>query len=529
MVPYTSDVLQEIDLVYQPGDKVADRYLIEKHIGKGGMGVVYCAQDQLMNERVALKFLNPRLLRTQRGQKSFIQEALVARRLRHENIVAVHDISTTAEGVLYLSMELMEGQSLRTLFRRRREERKLLDVRLAISVTTQILSALEYAHRTVIHRDLKPENVMLLAGERAKVLDFGLAKAVEEEAATPAVDQDPNRKRRVVGTLAYASPEQKRHHPLDPRSDLYAVGLIFYELLTLRSPLDQYADVRQVRRDISPSLLSIMEKALRDDREIRWATANEFRQALLDAYDQSYRRSTPATVVSVSGRKVSTQGMVYFEGGSFLMGSDQHPEEAPEHEVSVMPFYMDKHPVTVAQYREFLKETKRPEPPFWDDANFSGDSQPVVGVTWHEAMAYAAWAGKQLPSEIQWEYAARGRDNRVYPWGNREPDPIRCNFGDHLNMPSLVGMHEEGATPEGIEDLAGNVFEWTRDLFVPYDASADSHSDVVLRAVRGGSWHSPATELRGAARTGLFPETRESTVGFRCVFSPEAAKNPAAS
>lgn len=193
-----------------------------------------------------------------------------------------------------------------------------------------------------------------------------------------------------------------------------------------------------------------------------------------------------------------------------------------------MPFYMDKHPVTVAQYREFLKETKRPEPPFWDDANFSGESQPVVGVTWHEAMAYAAWAGKQLPSEIQWEYASRGRDNRAYPWGNREPDPIRCNFGDHLNMPSLVGMHDEGATPEGIEDLAGNVFEWTRDLFVPYDASADSHSDVVLRAVRGGSWHSPATELRCSARTGLFPETRESTVGFRCVFSPEAAKNPAA-
>jgi eukaryotic-like serine/threonine-protein kinase len=213
--------------------------------------------------------------------------------------------------------------------------------------------------------------------------------------------------------------------------------------------------------------------------------------------------------------------MVYLEGGSFLMGNDETAEEAPQHEVQVEPFYIDTYPVTNEQYEEFLKATRYAEPKYWRNADFNGPKQPVVGVTWADAQAFAAWAGKQLPTELQWEFAARGKQNRRYPWGNREPDPTFSNYSDHLNMPSIVTMHDEGATPDGVYDLAGNVYEWTADAYAPYDSGrreAALKAVPIRRVVRGGSWHSPPPELRCTFRRGLFPETQLTTVGFRCVY-----------
>jgi len=138
-------------------------------------------------------------------------------------------------------------------------------------------------------------------------------------------------------------------------------------------------------------------------------------------------------------------------------------------------------------------------------------------------MAYAEWTGKQLPTEAQWEFAARGKDNRKYPWGNREPDPMLCNYGDMMSMPSIIGMHDEGRTPEGVHDLAGNVYEWTTDYFMPYQPGAAKPKDPAIPryAVRGGCWNSTPDELRCAFRKGLFPEERLNTVGFRLVLPAE--------
>ncbi|MBI5091334.1 MAG: SUMF1/EgtB/PvdO family nonheme iron enzyme [Candidatus Hydrogenedentes bacterium] len=518
VVPAVAASAFEADINYMPGDKVSDRYEIEEAVGRGGMGVVYRAQDLLIKEKVALKFLNPRLLNSQRGQQLFIQEAQVARRLRHENIVAVHDVTATQEGVMYLSMEFLKGHSLRSYLRRHRKERRFVEVRLAVAVVSQVLAALEYAHHMVIHRDMKPENVMLMPGERVKVLDFGLAKAIDEEALIP--DTDASGQGRVVGTLAYAAPEQKLHQVIDLRADIYAVGLLFQEMLTLRTPLDEPAEINTVRDDVAPSLLTVLGKALRTQKENRWQSAGEFRRNLLHAFDESYK---PVSIHSVGGElgpSVSTEGMVYIEGGSFLIGNNDLPEEAPEHEAYVEPFYMDVSPVTTEQYDVYLKATKSPEPKFWRNAEFNGPKQPVVGVSWAEANAYAVWAGKQLPTEAQWEFAARGKENRKYPWGNLEPDPTRCNYGDYLNMPSIITMHEDGDTPEGIHDLAGNVYEWTQDCFLPYNPSkrgAVITQGSPRRVVRGGSWHSTVAELRCSHRKGLFAESQLTTVGFRCV------------
>jgi len=517
-VPAVSDTSQEHDLVFTVGARISERYVIRNPVGKGGMGVVYRAHDTLVNEEVAIKLLSPKLLRTQKGQRDFIQEAQTARRLRHDNIVAVHDISWTGEGILYLIMEFLKGQSLRDMLRGCRQERRLVDVRLAVSCVAQILKALEYAHRTVIHRDLKPENIMVLPGEHVKVLDFGLAKALDEE--LDAAGAGRRSSGRVIGTWAYAAPEQKKYQQVDSRADLYAVGLILHELLTLRTPTDEPVKVERARNDVSPSLLAVHDRALAEEKEDRWRSAAAFRNALLEAFEQSYRAVSARGLKTHEGKTVSTEGMAYLEGGSFLMGCDEVIEESPEFEAHVDPFYMDKYPVTVEQYRQFLEATGHAEPRFWEAGEFSGPRQPVVGISWENANAYAAWAGKQLPTEVQWEFAARGKENRLYPWGRAEPDSNWCNFGDYLDMPSIVTMHEEGKTPEGVCDLGGNVYEWTRDPFLPYAElrRGDGPPKAAPRcAVRGGCWNSAPEEIRCTHRKGLFPETKAPTVGFRCV------------
>ena len=525
-VPDLSKLPHNLDLTFSLGDRISNRYVIEERLGQGGMGVVYRAHDSLVDEEVALKFMKPQLLSTQKGQMNFIQEAQIARRLRHENIVAVHDISWTSEGILYLSMEYLRGQSLRALLRKHRRERRLVEVRFSVSTIVEILAALEYAHRTVIHRDLKPENIIIMPGEHVKVLDFGLAKAIDEDMLlTPPSEKDPTR---IAGTFAYAAPEQKKHRAIDSRSDIYSVGLVFHELLTLRTPIDTPVTVTDVRNDVSPSLLSVLAQALSSEKEDRWPSAADFRAQLLQAFEQSYRHVTVTASAVLDGPTASTEDMVLLEGGSFLMGSNEVKEEAPEFEACVEPFYMDKYPVTVRQYKEFLEASGHPEPRFWRVAQFSGPNQPVIGVRWQDANAYAAWAGKQIPTEAQWEFAARGKQNRLFPCGNAEPDRTRCNFGDNLSMPSIVTMHQDGATAEGIYDLAGNVYEWTSDPFLPYEElrkEPAAQAQTPLRTVRGGCWNSKARDLRCTHRKGLFPESQLATVGFRCVLPARRKHN----
>ncbi len=510
------------DIDFGPGDRVSERYTVRERIGRGGMGVVYHAHDGLINEEVALKFMKPQLLRTARAQQSFLREAQVARKLRHENIVGVHDAGQSPEGLLYISMEFLKGRSLRRWLSERRAPVKLPDVRFVVSLLERILAALEYAHRTVVHRDIKPENVMLLPGEGVKVLDFGLAKAVQAEQAE--AKSPAGKSKRVIGTLAYAAPEQvRRVADVDHRADLYAVGLLFYELLTLRTPMDEQVPVTEARGDVSPSLLEVYERAVEEDRTDRWQTAAEFRHALTTAFRKSYRPVVVPNPAAPSGAPVSTDGMVFLEGGNFVMGDNDYPESSPEHELFVEPFYMDEAPVTNGRYQAYVEATGAAKPRFWDHTDLNGDDQPVTGISWQDAADYATWAGKRLPTEAQWEYAARGREGRTYPWGKLEPEPTRCNYRDYLGMPSIVTMHEEGMTPEGIKDMAGNVFEWTLDPFAPYDKrDSEEAANTPLRVVRGGSWHSGAHELRCTYRKGLFPESRLTTVGFRCVLPARA-------
>lgn len=162
-------------------------------------------------------------------------------------------------------------------------------------------------------------------------------------------------------------------------------------------------------------------------------------------------------------------------------------------------------------------------------------SRPVVGVSWYEALAYCRWAGGTLPSEAEWERAARGTEGRRFPWGNEPPNPKRCNYHNNVDHPTPVGLYPLGATPEGVHDLAGNVWEWTRSLWgtergsrpdfrYPYDAS-DGREDLetgenVRRVRRGGAYTQSAIPARCAFRFSERPDNRGWSLGFRVVVRP---------
>ena len=224
--------------------------------------------------------------------------------------------------------------------------------------------------------------------------------------------------------------------------------------------------------------------------------------------------------------------MVLVPAGDFMMGSPTgRSDEQPPHRVYLDAFYMDKFEVTVSRYGRFI-ESEDLDPPFmWTEARKGRQGEkPVIGVDWFEAAAYCRWAGKRLPTEAEWEKAARGTDERMYPWGNEAPTPSHANFGHEkwqgYSTLASVGSLEHGKSPFGIYDLAGNVWEWVADRYdeTYYQKSRPGRNpkgppNGPLRALRGGAWDSDAPVLRSANRNGYVPSARRNDIGFRCAQS----------
>ena len=215
--------------------------------------------------------------------------------------------------------------------------------------------------------------------------------------------------------------------------------------------------------------------------------------------------------------------------GIFLLGGKNK-----EHHVELSPFWIGKYPVTNAQYARFLEANPgQDKPGFWEDKSYNDPEQPVVGVRWLDAMAYSCWAGLMLPSEAQWEAAARGQDGRTYPWGDGEPTAELANYDGREGGPTPVGAYPKGAGPYGTLDQAGNVWEWCLDEFsgtaykgrdgkhdpVLYDPKTQGKSSTV-RVLRGGSWASEPRDLPAAFRYWFRAVSRYQHVGFRVVCGP---------
>ncbi len=257
--------------------------------------------------------------------------------------------------------------------------------------------------------------------------------------------------------------------------------------------------------------------------------------------------------VAPTGERTSLaarEGRVLVPAGAFLMGSseqdlaeaallcvrdgvpeaacaeEQLQDELPVHEVRLPAFRIDRTEVTNADYARCVRSGECRSPmQFPGDRRFDGERYPVVGVSWSDAAAFCRWTAGRLPTEAEWERAARGLSARIFPWG-RTWNPHLANHGrfgiapgdggDGFRHTAPVGSYPDGASALGILDLAGNVWEWTTDWYEEYEPDPAAPSGHVYRAIRGGSWTSPAHHLRVTTREAAPPEYRSLEIGLRC-------------
>ena len=279
----------------EPSRTLADRYELLGHIARGGMADVFEARDTLLGRRVAVKVLHSQFSSDEAFVKRFRREAQAAANLSHPNIVGIYDWGQ--EGSTYfIVMELIEGRSLRDVLR---DEGPLLP-RRAIEISAEVAAALSVAHRSgLVHRDIKPGNMLLTADGTVKVTDFGIARAWDDSSELTKTGA-------VIGTATYFSPEQAQGTPADERSDIYALGVVMYEMLAGRPPFSGESPVAVAYQHVSslaaqPSLDNpdvpheldaIVMRALEKDPDVRYQTADDLRQALL----LFLRGETPAVV-----------------------------------------------------------------------------------------------------------------------------------------------------------------------------------------------------------------------------------------
>ena len=240
--------------------------------------------------------------------------------------------------------------------------------------------------------------------------------------------------------------------------------------------------------------------------------------------------SVPATADSAV--QFSGRSQVRVPAGSFIMGSiEGSSAEAPAHLVTLEAYYIDQYEVTVGQYRACVQAGACEEPVNASLCNWQGaveDNHPITCVRWAQAQAYCAWAGLRLPTEAEWEKAARGTDGRTYPWGE-DFDRDRANYADHgiMQRTRPVGSYPDGRSPYGADDMSGNVYEWVADWYEPNYYAVSPSSDpqgptnASLRLLRGGSWWFDANQMRTFHREPYHPADTDVDIGFRCARSAE--------
>ena len=220
---------------------------------------------------------------------------------------------------------------------------------------------------------------------------------------------------------------------------------------------------------------------------------------------------------------------VSIPGGDFLMGSDPardihlFEDELPQLKLYLPSFRISRFSITNAQYKLFVDATEHRSPSHWSNGEIppAKDKHPVVNVSWRDATAFCEWAGVRLPTEAEWEKVARGRDGRLYPWGDTPPTQERCNFDSHVNATSAVGNYPAGASPYGALDMAGNVWEWTAsvwlDCYENYTEQMENSSENNLRRVLRGGGFRDFELVRCAARSWDLATQRYRDLSFRVV------------
>jgi serine/threonine protein kinase/dienelactone hydrolase len=264
-----------------PGSTLAGKYKIIKVSGRGGMGIVYRAEDTKLKRNVALKFLPPELIQDEEAKERFVLEAQAAAALSHPNICTIHEIDEE-EGKSFIAMEYVEGQTLRAKI-----EKGPLELDEALNISMQVAEGIEEAHKKgIIHRDIKSANIMVTEKGQVKVMDFGLAKVKGGTLLT--------REGTTLGTVAYMSPEQSKGKEVDNRSDIWSLGVVMYEMLSGQLPFkgereasilysvahEEPKPLKEIKRDLPLELQQIITRALKKRPESRYASASEMLKEL---------------------------------------------------------------------------------------------------------------------------------------------------------------------------------------------------------------------------------------------------------
>ena len=377
--------------------------------------------------------------------------------------------------------------------------------RLRRPVLLQLLDALDYAHqRGTVHGDLKPANVLVdptARPVRVALTDFGQVGKAPEAALEASMLSSDRQGEQTYATLAYLAPERLEGAEPSLAADLYSFGVLLFELLTGRLPQGLELP-SELQRGLDRRFDALVKRCLARDPAARPA-ANAVRREVLGLCPPGGKatRSRPSQPVSAE------DGMVLIPGGFLVIGDRDEPSASPMHERQLSPFWIDQHPVTNRRYLAYVLATKAKRPPSWPKRGRLRPQLldvPVTGIDWDEALAFARWEGKRLPTEFEWERAAQGPEQRSQPYGEVF-DPSRIQLG-------LGPVGGAGASSEGVCDLTGNGWEWTASAFGPYP---DPSPHTELRTLRGGL---EPTRRRASAhlRAGLRRDARDALVTFRC-------------
>lgn len=525
----------------QVGQLLLGRYRLERLLGSGGMGQVYLCQDQTLNRSYALKVIHPYLAQQEEIRRRFLNELAITEHLTHPGIVRSFTLSQDpATGYWFYTMEFVEGQTLEAILEKARQEGKVppLPLERTLELLASLVEPLEYAHNQgVIHRDLKPANVMVLPSGGVKLMDFGIAKAIEGSHTT--------RHTGFTGSVYYMAPEQlKGGGPVTPAADIYSLGVMTYQMVTGEVPVGRIIPPSQLCQQIPSTWDDLVLQAMDPRPEERYPSARAFLNAL-----QGQEETKPAIHVKPHLDEPPT-GYVLLKPGSFLMGSPEDdweakPKERPAHQVTLTKgIYMKTTPVTQAEWEKVMG---------FNPSNFKGADRPVECVTWYEVVAYCnalsqqkgltpayrldgvqgnpgdnyfrisrvVWdrdsPGYRLPTEAEWEYACRA--------GMTTP-----RYGDLSQIAWCKGNSDEKTHPVGqkqpnawgLYDMLGNVFEFVYDT-PNCNYSTNPAIDPVCeigtaqspRSTRGGSWLHKSWKCRAAHRNEYSPKKRCSDLGLR--------------
>ena len=397
--------------VFEPGEMLADRYLIIEELGRGGMGTVYKVDDtRLTIEREqALKVIHKNLLSNDTALQLFEEEVFKCRQLKSDHVITVYDLNRLDNDTPFFTMELIHGRSLRREISRRQSRGDHFSLEEACAIIYPVLNALGEAHqKNIIHQDIKPENIMLSDGNGnpiIKVLDFGIARSL-----TPT---QLSRTFGAQGSAFYMAPEQvHRAMKIDPRTDLYALAVVLYEMLTGRIPMGIFPTPSEVNSNLPPEIDAFIRDALNFEPEKRFENAAQMEEALA-AIENEDPFITIVEQASAEVRIERTESlknrMINIPGGTvrYLGGLT----------FSIEDFQLDESPLTREQIGEFieltLRQFKKPSihpllfEMIWTvegvawlkksgklssgfKSNLSSDA-PVDSLTWYEAAAYCNW------------------------------------------------------------------------------------------------------------------------------------------